>query len=89
MKAATHLARLAGKLPASEAERINAAIDLYGPVPSVAGISARSSCARLTKDKKTVQGAVHFVLPVRIGETEVVSGLEDTLVLEAIEAALA
>jgi 3-dehydroquinate synthase len=89
MKAATHLARLAGKLPSSEAERINAAIDLYGPVPSVAGISAAKLLSRLTKDKKTVRGAVHFVLPVRVGETEVVTGLEDALVLEAIQAALA
>jgi hypothetical protein len=32
---------------------------------------------------------VHFVLPVRIGEVTVVSGIEDQAVLEAIRAALA
>ena len=40
-------------------------------------------------DKKTVQGKVHFVLPVRIGEVTVVSGVDDRLVLEAIRSALA
>jgi len=40
-------------------------------------------------DKKTVHGKVHFVLPVRIGEAKVVSGVDDKLVLEAIRSALA
>jgi 3-dehydroquinate synthase len=40
-------------------------------------------------DKKTVQGKVHFVLPVRIGEVVVVSGIDETLVLESIRSALA
>ena len=40
-------------------------------------------------DKKTVQGKVHFVLPVRIGEVTVVSGIEDKLVLDGDPAALA
>jgi hypothetical protein len=31
---------------------------------------------------------VHFVLPVRIGEVEIVTGIDDRLVLESIEAAL-
>ena len=45
--------------------------------------------ARLVHDKKTLQGKVHFVLPVRIGEVTVVSGIEEPLVLEAIRSALA
>jgi 3-dehydroquinate synthase len=39
-------------------------------------------------DKKTLQGNVHFVLPVRIGEVTVVSGVEEKLVLDAIRFAL-
>jgi 3-dehydroquinate synthase len=42
----------------------------------------------LARDKKTVQGNVHFVLPVRIGEVTVVSGVEEKLVREVIEQAL-
>jgi 3-dehydroquinate synthase len=45
--------------------------------------------ARLVSDKKTIQGRVHFVLPVRIGEVQVVSGIGDEPALAAIQAALA
>ena len=45
--------------------------------------------ARLAKDKKTIRGSVHFVLATGIGSTEVVSGLDDAMVLEAIGKAIA
>ena len=35
-----------------------------------------------------MQGKVHFVLPVRIGEVTVVSGVDEQLVLDAIRLAL-
>jgi 3-dehydroquinate synthase len=44
---------------------------------------------RLASDKKTVQGKIHFVLPERIGEVQVVSGIGHELALAAIQAALA
>ena len=43
----------------------------------------------LVKDKKTIQGHVNFVLPTRIGEVTVVSGVDDGAVLSAIRSALA
>jgi len=61
----------------------------YGPIPPVDGISATNLRARLVHDKKTVRGAIHFVLPVRVGEVKVVSGVDEKLVLAAIERALA
>ena len=60
----------------------------YGPIPALTGITASSLFARLAADKKTVQGKVHFVLPVRIGEVKIVTGVDDRAVLEAIEVAL-
>jgi len=60
----------------------------YGPIPSLDGISAERLLARLVHDKKTVRGKVHFVLPVRIGAAEVVSGIDEVLVLDAIRFAL-
>jgi 3-dehydroquinate synthase len=51
-------------------------------------VSAERLLARLGNDKKTIQGHVHFVLPKRIGEVKVVSGLDETVVLMAIQAAL-
>ncbi|MBK9169750.1 MAG: 3-dehydroquinate synthase [Bryobacterales bacterium] len=89
MKAATHLARLAGTLEESAADRILRTIDLYGPIPPLDGIRAGALIPRLASDKKTIQGAVHFVLPTAVGAVKVASGIGAELVREAIEAALA
>jgi 3-dehydroquinate synthase len=49
---------------------------------------AENLLARLVHDKKTIRGAVHFVIPVRIGEAEVISGVDERLALAAIRSAL-
>jgi 3-dehydroquinate synthase len=88
MRAAVYLAEMTGHLSAEESVDILEAIQLYGPIPPVDGISAENLLARLVHDKKTVQGKVHFVLPVRVGEVTVVSGVDEKPVLEAIRSAL-
>jgi 3-dehydroquinate synthase len=88
MRAAVYLAESTGHLSAEDSVEILAAIASYGPIPPLAGIAAQNLFARLVHDKKTVQGKVHFVLPVRIGEVTVVTGVADTLVLDAIRLAL-
>jgi 3-dehydroquinate synthase len=81
--------RVANALAAvKDAPDIDRVIVTYGPIPSLKGISAKNLAARLVSDKKTIQGNVHFVLPVKIGEVKVVSGLDDRVVLDAIEAVL-
>ena len=89
MRAAVYLAQMTGHVSAEDAVDILEAIRLYGPIPSLAGIPAERLLARLVSDKKTIQGRVHFVLPVRIGEVQVVSGIGDEPALAAIQAALA
>ena len=89
MRAAVHLAQMAGHLSAEDSVDILTTIEDYGPIPAVTGISAENLVARLLHDKKTVQGKVHFVLPLRIGEVTVVSGVAEPLVREAIGSALA
>lgn len=89
MHAATILAEKLGKLDAASAQRIHRVIDKYGPIPSLEGLEAANLAARLKSDKKTVKGKVHFVLPVRIGEVGIFSDVDEALVLESIEAALA
>jgi 3-dehydroquinate synthase len=88
MRAATILAERIGRLDSSSASAIQAVVGKYGPIPQLDGIPAENLAARLRSDKKTVQGKVHFVLPVKIGDVAIVSGVEDGLVLESIEAAL-
>jgi len=89
MRAAVYLAESTGHLSAEHSVDILETLDLYGPIPPVNGIPAENLLGRLLHDKKTVQGKVHFVLPVRIGEVTVVSGIEPNLVLAAIRAAIA
>jgi 3-dehydroquinate synthase len=86
MRAAAAIAeRVAGFEDRAAMERV---IAKYGAIPSLDGICAEALAARLVADKKTVQGKVHFVLPVRIGEVRVVSGVDDALVLESIRSVL-
>jgi 3-dehydroquinate synthase len=88
MRAAAFLGQLTGYLSAEDCAEILEILRLYGPTPPLDGIPAANLLARLVHDKKTVQGKVHFVLPVRIGEVAVVSGIDETLVLESIRSAL-
>jgi 3-dehydroquinate synthase len=89
MQAAVHLAESTRHLSAQDGAAIRDTITHYGPIPATNGILAASLFGRLGADKKTLQGKVHFVLPRKIGEVTVVSGVEDDLVLAAIQDALA
>jgi len=88
MRAAVYLGELAGYLSAEDSVEILELIESYGPIPPLTGVSADNLLGRLVHDKKTVQGRVHFVLPIRIGEVTVVSGIDEKLVREAIRSAL-
>lgn len=88
MRAATHLAKSLGEVGDRDAAGILEAVDRYGPIPPVHDIPAERLAARLVKDKKTIQGNVHFVLPRSIGEVTVVSGVDEGAVLSAIRSAL-
>lgn len=88
MRAATHLARMTGRLSEEDCAAIFGVLELYGPIPALDGIDADNLFHRLAHDKKTVQGKVHFILPARIGEVSVVSGVEERVVREAIRLAL-
>ncbi len=86
MRVATVLAERVTDL--KDGADIDRVIVNYGPIPSLKGISASNLAKRLVADKKTIQGNVHFVLPTKIGEVTVVSGVDDRVVLESIEAVL-
>jgi len=89
MHAATAIAERTGRLNPRDAAEIHRVVAQYGPIPSLEGVLAGALAARLRSDKKTIQGKVHFVLPVKIGETEVVTGIEERIILDSIEDALA
>jgi 3-dehydroquinate synthase len=89
MKAAIHLGEVTGYCSAEDCLDMLDLIASYGPIPALDGIQVENLMARLVHDKKTVQGKVHFVLPVRIGEVTVVSGVDPLTVRESIRCALA
>lgn len=88
MKAAAQLSYLLGMLSEETRNEILATVDLYGPFPPYSDLQPDRLLARLSKDKKTVRGAVHFILTTAIGETVVRAGIDEGLVLEAIQGAL-
>lgn len=89
MRAAVYLAETLELLSSADGREILNTISLYGPIPSLEGISARNLVARLVSDKKTLQGKVHFVLPEKIGRVKIVSAVDETTLLSAAQAALA
>ena len=88
MLAVTRLAENFGILASSEARQMEETIHKYGPIPSPEGIAAENLLARLSRDKKAVQGKVHFVVAEKIGQVRVVSGVDESLILASIREAL-
>jgi 3-dehydroquinate synthase len=89
LRAAVHLAQECGYLSAEDSVEILETLELYGALPPLDGVSPDALLARLVHDKKTVQGTVHFILPIRIGEVTVAAGFSDRQILQAMRAALA
>jgi 3-dehydroquinate synthase len=89
MRAAIYLGERTGHASAEECVAMLDVIRQYGPLPALNGIAAGNLLARLVHDKKAVLGAVHFVLPVRVGEVTIATGIPERTVLDAIQSALA
>ncbi len=72
------------KTDAEAARRIISAVLAYAPLPRVT-VRSKNVARRLRTDKKTVDGAIHFVLPVEIGRVEIVRDVPERAVLHAID----
>jgi 3-dehydroquinate synthase len=64
-------------------ERIHSAVSAYGPLPP-ASVGTQAVIARLASDKKTVAGAVHFVLPQKIGKVVITSNVPPEIIYSAV-----
>jgi 3-dehydroquinate synthase len=83
MIAATHIAAVTDRIDSAVAQRISDAVLGFGKLPSV-NARSRDIIRLLTRDKKTRNGVVHFVLPRAIGKVEVVSDVPEKVVVEAV-----
>jgi 3-dehydroquinate synthase len=84
MVAASMISAAVQKAEADTARRIISTVLAYASLPKVEARSKRIA-QRLLADKKTMNGVVHFVLPVEIGRVEVVSDIPERAVLQAVE----
>ena len=69
MLAAAELASARGKLPVPDRDALRALVIAMGPLPAVADLDAEQVVEAVARDKKVIDGKLHFVLPVAIGET--------------------
>ncbi len=84
MMAAAFIARDAGFCSTQTCQQITTAVQAYGPLPPVT-CSSEEILYRLAADKKTIAGAVHFVLPQRIGRVGISSEIPPEVVRAAAE----
>jgi 3-dehydroquinate synthase len=84
MIAASLIARDAGFCSKETAAQITTLVKEYGPLPPVT-CATEEVLRRLSADKKTVAGEVHFVLPQRIGKTAISSDVPPEVVRNAVE----
>lgn len=64
--------------------QITQAVKAYGPLPPV-NCGTSEIMSRLAADKKTVAGAVHFILPLKIGKVRIASDVPVEVVRQAVE----
>ena len=83
MIAATRIASAVNKIDHAAASQIIDAVMSLGPLPKVE-VRSRNIVRRLQADKKTRDGAVHFVLPQKIGKVEIVNNVPEDAIIYAL-----
>jgi 3-dehydroquinate synthase len=77
MIATAHLATRRGRLAATDRDTLAALIAAMGPLPPVADLHADDLLDAIRRDKKIVDGCLHFVLPSAIGTVEIVTDVTE------------
>ena len=84
MLAAAELASARRALAPADRDALHALIAALGPLPAVADLDAAQVVEAVARDKKVVDGTLHFVLPVAIGETVIAGDVTMTELQEAL-----
>jgi len=83
MLVVTRLAELAGVLDSATGQRIARLVRSVGPLPPLRGVNEARVLGLLLRDKKTVGGKIHWVLPEAIGKVRVTPDVPDDAVVAA------
>lgn len=86
MLAAASLSAARRELPADDLQAIKDVITHMGPLPATSDLKVADAIDAVRLDKKVAQGTLHFVLPVRIGETRIVDDVTPRQLTGALKA---
>ena len=84
MVAASMIAAAMQRANSDTARKIISAVLALAPLPKVE-TRGKKIARRLGADKKTLNGVVHFVLPVEIGRVEIANDVPQAAVVQAVE----
>ena len=84
MVAATNIALATRRIDSVVAGRIADAVLGLGRLPQVA-VRPANIVKGLRTDKKTLDGVVHFVLPLAIGKVDVFNDVPEKVVLDSVQ----
>jgi 3-dehydroquinate synthase len=84
MVAASMIAAAMHRADGESVRKIISSVLSLAPLPKVQ-ISGKRIAKRLSADKKTLNGVVHFVLPVEIGKVEIANDVPQAAVVQAVE----
>ncbi|HEY7789348.1 MAG TPA: 3-dehydroquinate synthase [Vicinamibacterales bacterium] len=86
MLAAAHLAVARGVMPDADRQALATLIAKLGPLPSVTDLRVADLLEAIRRDKKVIEGKLHFVLTTRIGETRIVDDVTEPELAAALAA---
>jgi len=85
MLAALSLGVQRGVTPVHAQARVAGIVATFGPLPPVADLSAKEIIAAVGRDKKIVDGALHFVVATQIGETSELTDVTEKDLRDALQ----
>ena len=77
MLAAAELAAARGALAPRDRQALGHVIALLGPLPAISDLSAAQVVEAIRRDKKVVNGRLHFVISIEIGATTIVDDVTE------------
>lgn len=86
MLVAAEIASSRGILTGAARDELRALIVAMGPLPPVADLEAAQVVEAVARDKKVIEGTLHYVLPVAIGETIIANDVTGADVQAALHA---
>jgi 3-dehydroquinate synthase len=84
MMTAANIALARGVLPQHDRDALQALIVRMGPLPPVGDLEASQVVDAVSRDKKVVDGKLHYVLPTTIGATVIATDVTSTELRDAL-----